>query len=574
MDRKTVLCRLATIAIFTLGIYSAAAKSFAAAPQIPVEVQVFTTMPSTDAHSPVMAMDGDLNTYYKSDYGMDDGDDFIVLLSRPIPVSSIKIVTGDTDGDDLLTNAVVDTSPDTTTYTKSGAFDAQGIASITLKGKPVMGLRIHVIPGQGASSLVIREITFDSPDKITHVVQGPGRGFIDYSRAPEVAAWAARAEAQMEAFWPDIDALLYSPGFIPPNAVNVVYRTGPGVTGVAATGGGVMTVNTAWCDAHPDDTGLTVHETAHVVQAFASYDPVWLIEGEADYIRWVKFEPQNYKTRINPKTATYHDSYRTTASFLGWCENHYDNTLVTQLNRAVRIGAYNNGLFKQYCGKDVDTLWAEFIAAYQADPADILTPPMPAADRPRVLPIVAAGTSTTVDLSVAFNTVGISKDGTAVPASGGMDGEGSTYSADSLGTTQTWKNIKFSLGPGGASDTITAAGNVLPLPAGTFGSIWLLGTSVEGNAMAQTFTVTYTDGTTQDLAQNLSDWFQPQSFPGEGRAIKSPYRNMYDGSKDSRPFNIYAYGFSLNSAKTVKSITLPNSPNVKIMAITLAAPSP
>ena len=49
MDRKTVLCRLATIAIFTLGIYSAAAKSFAAAPQIPVEVQVFTTMPSTDA---------------------------------------------------------------------------------------------------------------------------------------------------------------------------------------------------------------------------------------------------------------------------------------------------------------------------------------------------------------------------------------------------------------------------------------------------------------------------------------------------------------------------------------------
>ena len=34
--------------------------------------------------------------------------------------------------------------------------------------------------------------------------------------------------------------------------------------------------------------------------------------------------------------------------------------------------------------------------------------------------------------------------------------------------------------------------------------------------------VTYTDGTTQKLVQNFSDWFQPQSFPGESRAVKWP----------------------------------------------------
>ena len=137
-----------------------------------------------------------------------------------------------------------------------------------------------------------------------------------------------------------------------------------------------------------------------------AYNPVWLVEGVADYIRWIKFEPQNYQARINPRTATYHDSYRTTATFLGWCELHYDSRLVTKLNQDVRFGTYTNDKFKQYCGKDVDTLWAEFIAAYQADPVNIVTPPVAQADKPRPLPVVKAGSSVPVDLTALFNTVG------------------------------------------------------------------------------------------------------------------------------------------------------------------------
>ena len=226
--------------------------------------------------------------------------------------------------------------------------------------------------------------------KISHVQWGPGRGFADISEAPDVAEWAQKAEKQMEVFWPDTAALLYSDGFITPNMVNVVYRTGPNVTAVAATGGGVMTVNTKWARAHPEDTGLTVHEMAHVVQSMSAYNPVWLIEGIADYIRWIKFEPENYHVRINAQKATYHDSYRTTATFLAWCELHYDNRLVTKLNHDVRFGNYKVGLFKQYCGKDVDTLWTEFIAAYQADPVHIITRPVAEADRPHPVPVVKA----------------------------------------------------------------------------------------------------------------------------------------------------------------------------------------
>ena len=186
-------------------------------------------------------------------------------------------------------------------------------------------MRIHLNPNASVPALVIREIALGSRVPVARTLLGPGRGFIDLSQAaPDQMAglpdWADRAEKQMESFWPDTAALLYTDKFLTPNMVNVVYKTGPDVTGVAATGGGVMTVNTAWCKGHPDDTGLTVHETAHVIQAYPSYNPVWLIEGIADYVRWIRFEPQNYHPRINVQTATYHDSYRTTATFLAWCE--------------------------------------------------------------------------------------------------------------------------------------------------------------------------------------------------------------------------------------------------------------
>jgi hypothetical protein len=541
-------------------------STIAASSPIPLEAQIYSTMPSTTAHSPVMAMDGSLDTYFKSVYEMGDGDDFIVLLSRPIKVNSIEVVTGDPDGNDLLTNGTLDTSSDQKSYGPTASFNADGTATDDLKGKQVMSIRVRLHHGQSIPHLIIREITIDSSEAVTRVDIGPGRGFVDYSHAPEVAAWAARAEAQMESFWPDTAALLYTPGFITPNAVNVIYN-GPESSGIAATGGGVMSVNSAWCDAHPDDTGLTVHETAHVIQAFESYDPVWLIEGEADYIRWVKFEPQNFRPSIDVRTATYHDAYQTTAAFLGWCENHYDNTLVTQLNRAVRAGAYTNNLFAQYCGKDVDALWAEFVNEYKADPADIL----PAdGNTARPLPTAAPGTSVPVDISKLYNTVGITLDGTAASPESGLDGEGATYSGTVLAAETTCRNVQFSLGPASVPNTIACARDVVLLPTGNYSSVWMLGTSVNGASLDQTFVVAYTDGTTQTFAQNLSDWNDPGEFEGETTAVRAPYRNLYDGSKDARTFNLYCYGFCINPAKTVKSITLPDNKSVKLLAISLA----
>lgn len=552
------------------GPVQAAAKAPAKFSPAQVLALVYSTMPSTAAHRPEMAMDGDDASYFKSAYGMGDGDDFRVILSRPIPVQSLHITTGDADGQDLLTNGFVETSRDGNSYRKAASFDAAGVADAVLDGSLVTSLRIRLNHGQGVPRLLLREISIQSPVKVSHVEMGPGRGFYDISQAHDLKVWAHTAEIQMEQSWADTEALLYTDKFIPPNAVNVIYRTGPGVTGVAATGGGVMEVNSAWCRAHADDTGLTVHETAHVIQAYSAYNPVWLVEGIADYVRWVRFEPEHFTYRINPQKATYHDSYRTTAAFLAWCELHYDSELVPKLSHAVRFGAYNTGMFKSYCGKDVDTLWSEFIAAYQADPVNVITPPVAAADRPRVLPEVTAGSSVPVDLSASFSVAGLFSGGAVALETGGVDGEGNGYPADSFGAAQTVKGVLFNMGRPDVPDLIACHGQVLPLPSGSHASLWMLAAAVEGSQMAQTFTVTYTDGTTQTLIQNFSDWFLPSGFPGESRAVKTPYRVSARGVKDPRAFYVYSYGFKLDSAKTVQSITLPDNANLKLFAVSLA----
>jgi len=97
----------------------------------------------------------------------------------------------------------------------------------------------------------------------------------------------------------------------------------------------------------------------------------------------------------------------------------------------------------------------------------------------------------------------------------------------------------------------------------------LLGTGVNGNHASQILIVNYTDGTSVQVVQSFSDWYTPQNFPGEYEGVAMQYRNLDNGTKDKRPFNLYAYLFPLNPNKVVQSITLPYDPDVMILAATL-----
>jgi IPT/TIG domain len=182
---------------------------------------------------------------------------------------------------------------------------------------------------------------------------------------------------------------------------------------------------------------------------------------------------------------------------------------------------------------------------------------------------VTAGTP--VNLGSSFNLAGIVSDGSTFSSTGGLDGGGAALSANLLGTSVSAGGNTFTIGAAGSNNVVSAAGQTIVLPSGNYASLQFLATAVNGNQANQKFTVTYTDGTTKTFTQSISDWFTPQNYAGESKAVTMPYRDLYNGTKDSRTFYVYLYSFALDPTKTIKSITLPNQGNVKILAIDLVS---
>jgi hypothetical protein len=171
-----------------------------------------------------------------------------------------------------------------------------------------------------------------------------------------------------------------------------------------------------------------------------------------------------------------------------------------------------------------------------------------------------------VSMASLYNVSGLVTDGSTFTG-GGLDGGGRAWSANLLGTSQTVNGQQFGLGPANAPDAVTSA--TIPLPAGQFSTLTLLATGVNGAQLAQTFTVTYADGSTATFTQSLSDWCTPAGYPGESNAVPMTYRDNSTGTRDTRPIALYGYSFSLASAKTTASITLPKNRNVVVLAISL-----
>lgn len=180
----------------------------------------------------------------------------------------------------------------------------------------------------------------------------------------------------------------------------------------------------------------------------------------------------------------------------------------------------------------------------------------------------SSGTGTPVDLSLEFNVNGIYQDGSTY-STGGLDGIGYSYSAKLLATSRVFNGILFDLGPANQPDAISSAGQTIPLPQGKASSVMLFATGIQGNQPSQTLTVNYTDGTSSQFVQSFSDWFTPQKFAHEFEGVAMAYRNFDDGTRDRRTFSLYAYRFTLNPAKTVQSLTLPNNADVVVLAATV-----
>ena len=174
------------------------------------------------------------------------------------------------------------------------------------------------------------------------------------------------------------------------------------------------------------------------------------------------------------------------------------------------------------------------------------------------------GTPMSVSLSAVDTIVGIANTGSA-PANGGLDLAGYAYASGLLGTSLSWNGATFSFGAAGTADAVS--NKTVALPAVNASTLNLLAAAINGNQPGQIFVVTYTDGSTSSFTQSVSDWYTPANYPGESQALKMPYRIGPAGAIDNSTVYVYGYSFALNSAKTLKSITLPNTRHVVVLAI-------
>jgi hypothetical protein len=129
--------------------------------------------------------------------------------------------------------------------------------------------------------------------------------------------------------------------------------------------------------------------------------------------------------------------------------------------------------------------------------------------------------------------------------------------------------IGFSAAAAGTTDAVSST--TIALPAGNFSTVNLLASGVDGSQTNQQFVVSYTDGTTTSFTQSLSDWYTPQNYAGESKVSQMPYRVTATGATETGPFYLYGYSFAINSAKTVKSLTLPQNRHVVVLSVDLGS---
>ena len=232
--------------------------------------------------------------------------------------------------------------------------------------KPVLRIVAFWIVASSISSVhAAQPYDFSTQDGKTRIT-------IDTTAAPDLKDWSETKLAPVLATWyPRIEALLASAGFVAPRKVSITLRPQPGV---AATSGTEVSGNSEWFKKQlgGEAIGAMVHEMVHVIQQYGDSErdpfPGWLTEGIADYIRFFKFEPGYHGAddvwlKKQDLTKIRSDGgYRQSANFLNWVSEKYDRNIVPTLNALARQRRYSEAIWKQRTGKTVEELGQEWKA--------------------------------------------------------------------------------------------------------------------------------------------------------------------------------------------------------------------
>ena len=195
---------------------------------------------------------------------------------------------------------------------------------------------------------------------------------VDASKAPEKKEWAEKElKPALEGYAKNVIELLdgkgtkWTRGDIP--------RILETKDGVAWASGDKIYLSLKFVERNPKEVkGALVHEFAHVIQDYRpapgraepyARAPGWLVEGIADWVRWVNYEGKAGAQSVDDMARgdPRHDaSYRVSASFLAFVSRKYDRTFVMKLNKICREGKYDEEVWKKLTKKTREQLAEEW----------------------------------------------------------------------------------------------------------------------------------------------------------------------------------------------------------------------
>lgn len=158
--------------------------------------------------------------------------------------------------------------------------------------------------------------------------------------------------------------------FNPASKKVVTFRINKDYNGVAYADwqAGIIVFGSAYMTANPNDNDVVTHELTHIAQSYPKYEPVWLVEGIADYSRnlfGINNPSANWNLPAVTANQNYTDSYRVTARFLVWVETKIKVGTVKYFDAKLRAGTYTEADWTIQTGKTVQELWTQ----YKANPA-------------------------------------------------------------------------------------------------------------------------------------------------------------------------------------------------------------
>ncbi len=184
----------------------------------------------------------------------------------------------------------------------------------------------------------------------------------------------------------------------------------------------------------------------------------------------------------------------------------------------------------------------------------------------------AQNSNATENANPPFNNVGITND--TDPGAGAFDNEKNSYSAQELARVGALPGDNFNYkakdgntflftfpgGPGQPNDYV-ANGQIITIPVTPTTQnakiLGILGASADGEGSG-VFTITYTDGTSQQEKVGLSDWSNPTPDFGNEVAIMTNYRNPAGPEEGVKTFMFFA-SVPIDGTKTLKSVSLPTN---------------